>query len=295
MFTKQVILSFAIVWLAGCSNAVNYHHSERNSIALEVRTTDPQQPLQGVIGIKTRTIVVAPGLKGSSDKEAQTKGDGKDNGESTSVISDFNLQRKESIGFWAFGSTSIQSAFITGDAAKAAPAGTVKALSGLGFEGAGDSAIFKKNVLANIYYFLDSNQATDEKAKKYIVQLDKLLELLPKNYVNNTYYAMSVSGKVLEKRDTSNYAPLSKAFLEVLNYEDDLILDSIISLEKMEADRSIKYKASAADSATDITAADLIMLQGELKRLKEERRAFFDMIANHSVIDQAAAYMTSYL
>jgi hypothetical protein len=272
---------------------VNYHHSERNSIALEVRTTDPQQPLQGVIGIKTRTIVVAPGLKGSSDKEAQTKGDGKDNGESTSVISDFNLQRKESIGFWAFGSTSIQSAFITGDAAKAAPAGTVKALSGLGFEGAGDSAIFKQNVLANIYKFLVHMKKIDEKSKVYLEQLDGLLALLPKNYLNNTYYSMS--GKVLEKKDTTAYPVKPEPFLEVLNYEQVLVSGSIAELEKMEADRSIKYKASAAGSATDITASDLIMLQGELKRLKAERRAFFDMIGNHSVIDQAAAYMTSYL
>lgn len=291
MFIKQIILSLVVLWLAGCSNAVNYHHSERNSIALEVRATDPQQPLQGVIGIKTRTIVVAPGMKGSPDKQAEGTAD--DNGESTSVISDFNLQRKESIGFWAFGSTSIQSAFITGDAAIAAPAGTVKALSGLGFEGAGDSVIFKQNVLANIYKFLDSNQATDEKSKEYIMQLDKLLALLPKNYINNTYYSMS--GNVLEKRDTSGYLAKPQPFLEVLNYEQVLVSGSIAELEKMEADRSIKYKAGPAASATDINAADLTMLQGELKRLKAERRAFIDMIVNHSVIDQAAAYMTSYL
>lgn len=297
MFIKQIISSLAVLWLAGCSNAVSYHHSERSSIALEVRATDPQQPLQGIIGVKTRTIVVAPGMKGSSGKQAESTGDdkGESKGESTSVISDFKLQRKESKDFFGFGSTSIQSAFITGDAAILAPASTVKALSGVDIDGAGDSGIFKQNVLTNIYNFLEGNQDKDEKSKKYIIQLDKLSELLPENYVNNTYYSMSLSGKVLERRDASSYQPLSKAFLEVLNYEEDLVSDSILHLETMLNDRSIKYKAGPAAAAAVINAADLAMLQGELKRLKEERRAFVDMIGNHSVIDRAAAYMTSYL
>lgn len=283
MLIKQIILSLVVLWLAGCSNAVSYHHSERSSIALEVRATDPQQPLQGIIGVKTRTIVVAPGMKGSSDK--------KNEGESTSVISDFNLQRKESDDFFGFGSTEIQSAFITGEAAVLAPVSTIKALGGV--DSAGDSVIFKQNVLANIYKFLVSNQATDEKSKEYITQLDKLLALLPKNYINNTYYSMS--GNVLEKKDTSGYLVKPQPFLEVLNYEQVLVSGSIAELEKMEADRSIKYKAGPAASAADINKADLAMLQGELKRLKEERRAFIDMIGSHSVIDKAAAYMTSYL
>lgn len=297
MFIKQIISLLVILWLAGCSNAVSYHHSERSSIALEVRTTDPQQPLQGIIGVKTRTIVVAPGMKGSSDKQAESTGDDKSEskGESTSVISDFNLQRKKSEDFFGFGSTEIQSAFITGAAAINAPTSTVKALSGLGIDGVGDSAIFKQNVLTNIYNFLESNQDNDEKSKKYITQLDKLLELLPENYVNNTYYSMSLSGKVLEKRDTTSYQPLKKAFLEVLNYEEDLLSDSILHLETMKNDRSIKYKASPAASAADINAADLAMLKKELMRLKKERREFFDMIGSHTVIDMAAAYMTSYL
>ena len=295
MFIKQIISLLVILWLAGCSNAVSYHHSERSSIALEVRTTDPQQPLQGIIGVKTRTIVVAPGMKGSSDKQAESTGDDKSEskGESTSVISDFNLQRKKSEDFFGFGSTEIQSAFITGAAAINAPASTVKALSGVGIDGAGDSAIFKQNVLANIYKFLVANKATDKKSKEYLTQMDGLIALLPKDYVNNTYYSMS--GKILEKKDTSGYLAKPDPFLEVLNYEQVLVSGSIAELEKMEADRSIKYKASPAASAADINKADLTMLQGELKRLKEERRAFFDTIGSHSVIDKAAAYMISYL
>ncbi len=285
MLNKIITLSLSILWLAGCSNAVSYQHSERSSIALEVRTTDPQQPLQGIIGVKTRTIIVAPGIKNSSD-------DG-NNGESTSVISDFKLQRKESDGFFGFGSTNIQSAFITGAAAKDASAGTAKALGGFVIDGAGDSALFKGNVMSSMYNFLVEIGENDVQAREYVKQLDSLLALLPKNYVNNTYY--SESGNILEKRDLTNYNPIQKGFLEVLNYEDDFVSDSIIALEKMEKNRSIKYKASLAGVATDINEADLVMLQTELKRLKAEKKEFFNMVGNHNVIDMAAAYMTSLL
>jgi hypothetical protein len=281
MLNKIIALSLSILWLTGCSNAVSYQHSERSSIALEIKTIDPQQPLQGIIGIKTRTIVVAPGIKNSA------------NGESTSVISDFKLNRGPSEGLFGFGSTNIQSAFITGDAAKNASASTAKALSGLGIDGAGDSATLKRNIMANIYRFLDKNKTKDVKAKEYLEQLDKLLALLPNNYVNNTYY--SLSGNVLEQRNPANYLVKSEGFLEVLNYEQVLVSGSIARLEEMEKNRSMKYKASLAGVATDINATDLAMLQGELKRLKAEKTAFFNMIGNHNVIDMAAAYMISSL
>jgi len=282
---KKLITLVGILLLAGCSNAVSYHHSERSSIALEVKATDPQQPVQGIIGVKTRTIIVAPGVKGADASI--------ENGESTSVISDFTLKRKANENFFGFGSTSIQSAFITGEAAKNAPPSTAKALSGLGIEGAGDSAVFKRNIMSNVYRFLESTQADDAKAKEYLAQLDKLVNLLPDNYVNNTYY--SLVGKELSEKDPATYQVKPQGFLEVINYEKVLVSGSIATLEQMKTDRSIQYKTKAAAKATDINSAELTMLEGELKRLKAERKLFFDLVGNHSAIDTAAAYMTSLL
>lgn len=282
---KQGILVLIVLWLTACSNAVSYHHSERNSIALEVRATDPQQPVQGIIGVKTRTIVVAPGITDATDA--------KNNGESASVISDFKLKREASEEFFGFGSTMIQSAFITGEAAKEAPASAAKALSGLGIDGVADSPIFKRNIMANIYRFLEQNKTQDAQAKQYLDQMDKLLTLLPKNYANNTYYTLT--GNVLEKRNPASYLAKPQAFLEVVNYEQVLVSGSIAALKKMETDRTVKYKASAGVAAVDITASDLTMFKAELKRLKEEKQTYAELIGSHGVIDRAATYMTSFL
>jgi hypothetical protein len=105
MLVKKSSVIAMTVCLAGCSNAISYHHSERSSIALEARTTDPQQPLQGIIGVKTRTIIVAPGMTQQAS-QANIAG----NGESTSLISDFKFERDPNEWWW-FGSTVIQSAY----------------------------------------------------------------------------------------------------------------------------------------------------------------------------------------
>lgn len=285
MLIKQGILLLLILWLTACSNAVSYHHTERNSIALEVNATDPQQPVQGIIGIKTRTIVVAPGVTDPSDP--------KNNGESASVISDFKLKREENEDFFGFGTTVIQSAFITGAAAKNAPPSAAKALSGLGIDGVADTAVFKRNIMANIYRFLDDKKATDDKAKKHLEQMNKLLTLLPKNYRNNAYYRKS--GQLLEKINTANYQFNPKPFIEVLEYEQVFVSGSISDIEAMLSDRTVKYKASSNAAPTDISAADLVMFQAELKRLKAEKQDYAQLIGSHMVIDMAAAYMTSFL
>ena len=106
------------VFLFGCANAISYHHSERNSIALEFRTTEPQQPLQGNVGVKTRTVLISPGMQ-----------DNDNNGKSLSVVSDFNFKR-ESDPDSNFGKTIIKSSFITGEAAKIVTKESVEALSG---------------------------------------------------------------------------------------------------------------------------------------------------------------------
>ncbi|MFT6920998.1 MAG: hypothetical protein ACJA2G_003654 [Cognaticolwellia sp.] len=293
MLIKSLSLCvLSVIGLASCSNAVSYHHSERSSIALELRTSDPQQPIQGIIGVKTRTIVVAPGVGpnvGPNDEGISLS----DKGESTSVISDFKLKRSPSDDFFGFGTTTVQSAFITGDAAKNAPSSTSNALSGIGIASASDQATLQRNVMENIYRFLSLRNANDAVAKQHIDRLNKLAKLLPDNYASKIYY--DISSNVLIKQDNSGYTPKKDGFLEVLQYEKSFLGGSITSIETMEIDRTIKFKASSGAAATNITMADLTLLKSELKRLQDEKRTFFDLIGNHNAIDSAAAYMVSKL
>ncbi|WP_440874662.1 hypothetical protein [Thalassotalea sp. PLHSN55] len=293
--TKRLVATcLSVAILAGCSNAVSYHHSERNSIALEVRGTDPQQPVQGIIGVKTRTILVTPGIEeAEQEDEGEQKGQATAKGESTSVISDFKLKREEAKEFFAFGSTHLQSALITGDAAKNAPKSTSKALSGIGISGASDEATLQLNVMQDIYSFLNERKATDAIAKKHVEQLDNLAELLPKDYLTKTYY--DIDSTTLVTVDMASHVVNPRPFLEVLYYEHSLLGGSISSIKEMEQDRNVKYQASAGATAQVITSADLTMLQAKLKQLKADKRTFFDMIGNHNAIDSAAAYMVSML
>jgi hypothetical protein len=125
MFKKILTVITCLSSLTACSNAISYHHSERSSIALEARSTDPQQPIQGIIGVKTRTIVVAPGISVPTTVPGMS-----DNGEATSLISDFKIDRVPN-ALSLFDSTVIRSAFITGDAAKVATKAVTTAISGI--------------------------------------------------------------------------------------------------------------------------------------------------------------------
>ena len=112
-------VALASVVISGCANSINYHHSERTSIALEAKPNDPTQPIQGNVGLKARTILVAPGVKGGFGFGSIS---GSEKGESTSAISDFYLRRKPASDDdvnSVFGTTIVRGAFITGDAAKA--------------------------------------------------------------------------------------------------------------------------------------------------------------------------------
>lgn len=286
LINKLSLLALLILSLTACSNAVTYHHSERSSIALEARSTDPQQPLQGNIGVKTRTIVVTPGIQNNPTLAGFSA-----TGESTSVISDFKLDRDPK-GVWQFGSTKIQSAFITGEAAKHAPANSAAALGGLGIDAIGDEATFKREVMKDIYRQLDNIKAKDAKAQEHIERLDALAALLPEDYKTVIYY--SLSGGVLQQKDMAAYRPKPSKFLEVINYEETLLSTSINNLKEMVNDRTVKYKTTG-NPAADITSQDLKTLLDEQKRLEQARQSFFNLIGNHNAIDMAAAYAISSL
>lgn len=287
MLLKQCLSLALVLSVTACSNSITYHHSERNSIALEARATDPQQPLQGIIGVKTRTVVVAPGMK-KEKGQANTS----NNGESTSVINDFRLDRDPK-DTWEFGTTTIQSAFITGEAAIHAPATSVAALSGLGIDGLSKDTAFKREMMTDIYRRLDHRKDDDAIAREHVARLDALASLLPKEYKTGTYYILS--NQVLKQRDMAGFQYKNKKFLEAIDYEQVLLSGSITYLNKMASDREVKYKATSLDPAAVITSVQLEQLLLEKKRLEMARLAFFNLIGNHNAIDMAAAYAISSL
>ena len=257
-----------VLHLSACSNAITYHHSERNSIALEAKQTDPQQPIQGVIGIKTRTVVVTPGL---GDSEP---------GESASVISDFKLQRDPG-GFFDFGKTSIQSAFITGDAAIGAPASTAAAVGGLGSgEVSNDLTIHRKKTLQNIYNQLKTMASqNDTTAGEHVARLDKLSTLLP-DISANKYYQTSGNDLI----DVTTIPAFSANFQGVIDFEE-FLRGSLAHIENMENNRVITY---AGNVVSDTEMKEILKNK---KRIEGEREEFFKSIGNSAAIDSAALYV----
>tara|TARA_B100000614_G_scaffold262547_1_gene296756 strand:- start:1880 stop:2743 length:864 start_codon:yes stop_codon:yes gene_type:complete len=285
---KIIILCFlAILTAAGCSNAITYYHAERASIALEAKTTDPQQPVQGNIGIKSRTVLVAPGKKGSRPfwYKAPKTPDGKsaELGEATSVISDFKLTREKS---GVFGKTDINSSFITGDAAVAAPPESSKAISGLGFGPVSNVTVNDINLLSKIYDQLTTLK-TEEKsveAGRQAALLDELGKFIPQDASTKTYYVARSSNKDLTARTTT----FSKDFKGALSYIR-IILTSLQSLKIMEENRAVTYEGNTI-SPTEYK--DLMQRKSELEM---EKNNFYATIGNSNIIDSAAAFVTSRL
>ncbi len=287
-YTKIIFCFFVVVNLVACSNAVTYHHSERTGLSLEARSTDPQQPLQGTFGLKTRTILVTPGKKTKSGNDTSGTGNGNGEGksqtlgEALSVISDFKLKR-ESEGVW--GRTTIKSAFITGEAAVIAPAESAKALSGLGIGDIGDLTQSKAQTLRKVYEQIKAMaNGEDKTAQAHLKHMDGLSKMLP-DITKNTYYF--IEGENLKKtlgKDVS----FSGDFLGVLNYEIE-IRQTITSISRVENDR--KYKV---DNKIIEPAAMAVILQDK-KRAEKERADYFATIGNSHVIDAAAAYVISVL
>lgn len=282
MKTSRLLFIAGFASLVGCNNAVTYHHSERTSITLEARSTDPQQPIQGNVGVKTRTVVVTPGIEDSSGGFK----------ESTSVISDFKIQ-KDSKGVFQFGHTNIQSAFITGEAAQFAPKGAAEALSGLSVEPIGDVSTIKRNIMKDVFRLLDQIKDDDPGAKTHLARLNALAKLLPEKYETLKYY--EASGKVMSEIDMATYSKKPQEFLEVIQYEEKLINGSIVELNKMFNDRAVKYQDSSGAAPREITKDELKNFKNELKRLQEARNSYFRLIGNHNAIDSAATYIVGKL
>ncbi|WP_065187850.1 hypothetical protein [Shewanella woodyi] len=264
----------AVTNLSGCSNAVTYHHSERNSIALETRATDPQQPVQGTIGIKTRTIVVTPKVE-------------KTDGKSTNVVSDFELKRKPNESWYKFGTTEISSSFMTGQAAVNATPNSILAVNGLASNSLGEFNVRKKSIVQNIYQTLGAMKE-DEKAKSLSKQLDDLSKLLP-DVSKMKFYNLTkdANGNATGIKD-NKVASLPSTFKGVLRYIND-IEDSIIALDEMLVNRSVTYNGQAIDKA------QLASLTEKKASLIKERGIFATTIGNSPVIDAAAGYVLGQL
>lgn len=265
-----ILLLFPFV-LSGCGNAITYHHSERNSIALETKATEPQQPVQGNIGVKTRTVVVSPKIEKNS------------NGESSSFISDFRFKRIDDENNIIFNKTIIKSAFITGDAAKSSPTESAKALSGLGYGAINDVSALNNSLLTKIYENLVSRKTDDKIAEKYVQQLDELFKLIPKNVSESIYY--EIDNKELKEKKGDD---LRNAFWGVLDY------DQLLSSSLKNIDDTLKRNINKFNGK-EIGEEQVKVILSEQKRLKEERDNYFSLIGNSHVIDAAVAYVTSYL
>ena len=98
---KYCILLVLVAGLNACSNALYFYETEKVSLTVEARP-DSSQPVQGSLGVKQRVVLLAPKKQENDDAVA--------------AISSFSFKVKEVD--WAFNPVLIQTAFITGDAAK---------------------------------------------------------------------------------------------------------------------------------------------------------------------------------
>ncbi|MDM3872263.1 hypothetical protein QSV34_12985 [Porticoccus sp. W117] len=270
----------AALSLAGCTNAITYHHSERNSIALESKQTDPQQPIQGVIGVKTRTVVVTPAL-GEADKDNSNSNADVNPGESASVIHDFSLEREPG-GFLKFGKTIIQSAFITGDAATIAPPASAAALGGWATAKVGsDESTTRKLILGEIYIHLQTLDAQKDKvATEHLKRLDSLSKLLP-DISGNKYYQESPADNL---SDSVTVPTFTNDFQGVINHLS-FLQGRIADIKKMEDNRKFTFNGN------EINVATLKGILDDKKRIQGEIDEFEKIIGSSAVIDRAALYV----
>lgn len=277
MRTFLWVKSSSIILLAGalsaCFNAVSFHQSERVSIALEARTTDPQQPVQGTIGIRNRTIVVAPGKRNIIATGFQQPG------EATSIISDLNFVRSKGDSN-GFGKTTVTSAFIAGAAANSAPTDAIKAISGLGANPLGDLTVMQEQTLRNILAQLEQmNRDGDAVATGHLAALNALADKLPTDLATRVYYNFS-AGNI-----TSNpLGTLRSGFAGVLDY-DVTMRQSLAGIREIEGNRAYTQNGNA------ITPDQMTALLQAKNRIAKERQELYKTIGSNSAIDVAAAYV----
>lgn len=267
LYIRLAILVLLLGGAVACSS-VAYHHSERNSLALEVRQTDPAQPVHGTFGLKTRTVLVSP--------EAV-------DGNAASVVSDFRLARTTK---GVFGRTRIDSMFLTGKAAVNASPGAAAAVGGLSSAKVGsDAALAQKEVLRNIHATATAlAQSGDETAMGLVARLDKLGELVP-SAVPSSVPFYDIDGA---NRLTPQAPALRRAtFVDAVDFLDAYDT-SIASIEIAKLDRSVLAAGGGV-----ISSAQLLKFEDELKALLKERADFAADLANSPAFDRAAKYVLS--
>lgn len=262
MLRRTLVLVGAIPALASACSTVAYHHSERVSLALEAKQTDPAQPLHGNLGLKTRTVLVAP--EGT-------------NGDAANVVSDFKLRRTPE---GLFGRTQINSAFLTGAAAAAAPSTTVAVMGGLASAAVGTEASVRQKLLVrNVYQTLN---ALGEPAAAHVDGLDRLAGLVPGSPAG-PFYTLGPTGKTLQP--TVFTPPPTADFRKSLAYLDALDT-SIAAIQAVEKDRGIADAAGAPFSASQMDA-----LKKEKAALQKERAAFAASLTDSPAFESAARYV----
>ncbi len=116
---RTIAILLSPLLLPSCSNALYFYETDKISLLVEARP-DSSQPVQGNLGLKQRVALVTPSTKNPE-------------GDALSSINSFRFKIEEEPGF---NPVTIQSAFITGDAAsclnqnEAATAAKIVALSG---------------------------------------------------------------------------------------------------------------------------------------------------------------------
>ena len=175
MFARRAWLLAAVLALAGsgCTNALYFYETGKISLTVEGRP-DSTQPVQGNLGYKQRTAVVAPG------KVDRATGRSTD---SASMISSFRFGTKDKI--------SIRTALITGQAARC-----------LDDSGAQAAARVVAKVAPIPAYSELAKEATNAAVAKQ--QLPRLQELLGKPFSALTPDQKTELGKITDTGDNYN-------------------------------------------------------------------------------------------
>lgn len=121
---RTIVILVSPLLLPSCSNALYFYETDKISLLVEARP-DSSQPIQGNLGLKQRVALVTPATKNSEDAKPSANGSACDDalvtpstknpeGDAMSGISSFRFKIDEEPGF---NPVTIQSAFITGEAA----------------------------------------------------------------------------------------------------------------------------------------------------------------------------------
>lgn len=326
------IMAGLFILISGCANAISYHHSERVSLAVEARAADPVSPVQGTLGVRSRTLVVSPGKDnhtveappmvntektqenkdvdaevtstdivklevkavgptpqkagGQAEGTSQIKKDPpiKKNGEAASFVSDFNLERDGTF----LGRTTIESAFITGAAAKKVPVSTMTAITGLGSGGIDEISEYRRQLLDETYNYLDIlTRKGDLQAQQLKNDLDDLGERKPvsADISGNNYYQLGGGNLTDVPGSKFNFEQTFTGALEFIKE----IEGNLEILKEVFDDRTVTYNGSV------IGEDDMIKLKSDQKRLEQEKKDFFRKIGNDPVINKAVAYINTNL